>query len=170
MLVPYQEIQALGFPNSPHKLRLYEKPWTCISWYGPCTQLVNSKHSNVFSPGSRRQNFGRGSFWLSAPNLKDIPYKLDSPEPCTGFMLDMFCLRVHKTIASFVQKWVLKFNSIEHGGTRTFFHMVDRYFGNDLLEPFESKFIGFTGLVMTYLWLSWPSLMRGNQDIYQYYG
>ena len=60
--------------------------------------------------------------------------------------------------------------SIEHGGTRTFFHMVDQYFGNDSLEPFESKFIGSTGLAMTYLWLSWPSLMRGYQDIYQYYG
>ena len=42
--MPYQEIQALGFPNSPRKLRLYEKPWACISSYGPCTQLVNSKY------------------------------------------------------------------------------------------------------------------------------
>ena len=42
--MPYQKIQALGFPNSPHKLGLYEKPWACISWYGPCTQLVNSKY------------------------------------------------------------------------------------------------------------------------------
>ena len=42
--MPYQEIQALGFPNSPRKLGLYEKPWACISWYGPCTQLVNSKY------------------------------------------------------------------------------------------------------------------------------
>ena len=31
--------------------------------------------------------------------------------------------------------------------------MVDRYFGNDSLEPFESKFIGSTGLAMVYLWL-----------------
>ena len=44
VLVPYQEIQALGFPNSPRKLGLYEKPWACISWHGPCTQLVNSKY------------------------------------------------------------------------------------------------------------------------------
>ena len=44
VLVPYQEIQALGFPNSPRKLGLHEKPWACISWYGPCTQLVNSKY------------------------------------------------------------------------------------------------------------------------------
>ena len=42
--MPYQEIQALGFPNSPRKLGLYEKPWACIYWYGPCTQLVNSKY------------------------------------------------------------------------------------------------------------------------------
>ena len=47
MLVPYQEIQALGFPNSPRKLGLYEKPWACISWYGPCTQLVNSKYEEL---------------------------------------------------------------------------------------------------------------------------
>ena len=45
--MPYQEIQALGFPNSPRKLGLYEKPWTCISWYGPCTQLVNSNYRNT---------------------------------------------------------------------------------------------------------------------------
>ena len=44
VLVPYQEIQALGFPNSLRKLGLYEKPWACISWYGPYTQLVNSKY------------------------------------------------------------------------------------------------------------------------------
>ena len=45
--MPYQEIQALGFPNSPRKLGLYEKPWACISLYGPCTQLVNSNYSLV---------------------------------------------------------------------------------------------------------------------------
>ena len=61
-------------------------------------------------------------------------------------------------------------SSIEHGGTRTFFHMVDQYFGNDSLEPFESKFIGSTGLAIKYLWLSWSSLMRGYQEIYQCYG
>ena len=48
--------------------------------------------------------------------------------------------------------------------------MVDRYFGNDSLEPFESKFIGSTGLAMAYLWLSWPSLMRGYETIFQYVG
>ena len=36
-------------------------------------------------------------------------------------------------------------SSIEHGGIRTFFHMVDQYFGNDSLEPFESNFISSTG-------------------------
>ena len=44
-------------------------------------------------------------FWLSAPNLKDIPDKIDSPEAWTGLMLNVFCPRVHKTVASFVQKW-----------------------------------------------------------------
>ena len=61
-------------------------------------------------------------------------------------------------------------SSIEHGGTRPFFYMVDQYFGNDSLEHFESKFIGSTGLSMVYLWLSWPSLMRGYETIFQYVG
>ena len=61
-------------------------------------------------------------------------------------------------------------SSIEHEGTRTFFHMVDRYFGNDSLEPFESKFISSTGLAIAYLWLSWPYLMRGYETIFQYVG
>ena len=43
-------------------------------------------------------------FWLSGLNLKDIPYKIDSPEPWTELMLNMFCPRVHKIVASFVQK------------------------------------------------------------------
>ena len=50
----------------------------------------------------------------------------------------------------------------------TVFYMMDRYFGNDSLEPFESIFIDSTGTV--YLWLSWPSLMRGYQNIFQYMG
>ena len=33
-------------------------------------------------------------------------------------------------------------------GTRTFFYMVDQYFGNDSLEPFQSIFIGSTWLAM----------------------
>ena len=61
-------------------------------------------------------------------------------------------------------------SSIEHGGTRPFFYMVDQYFSNDSLEPFDSKFIGSTGLAMVYLWLSWPSLMRGYETIFQYVG
>ena len=48
--------------------------------------------------------------------------------------------------------------------------MMDQYFSNDSLEPFESKFIGSAGLAMVYLWLSWPSLMRGYQNIFQYVG
>ena len=48
--------------------------------------------------------------------------------------------------------------------------MVDQYFGNDLLEPIESKFIDSTGLARTYLWLSWPSLMRGYEDVFQCVG
>ena len=47
--MPYEEIQALGFANSPRKLGLYEKPWVCISSYGPCTQLVNSNYKPCFS-------------------------------------------------------------------------------------------------------------------------
>ena len=57
MLVPYEETQALGFPNSPHKLGLYEKPCACISSYGPCTQLVNSNyvllHHSVDTHGTK---------------------------------------------------------------------------------------------------------------------
>ena len=43
-------------------------------------------------------------FWSSAPNLKDISYKIDSPEPWTGFVFSISCSRVHKTVASFVLK------------------------------------------------------------------
>ena len=64
----------------------------------------------------------------------------------------------------------LQGSSTEHGGTRPFFYMVDQYIGNDSLEPFESKFIGSTGLAMVYLWFSWPSLMRGYETIFQYVG
>ena len=44
-----RKYKALGFPNSPRKLGLYEKPWACISWYGPCTQLVNSNYWKILS-------------------------------------------------------------------------------------------------------------------------
>ena len=32
-------------------------------------------------------------------------------------------------------------SSIEHGGMRPFFYMVDQFFGNDSLEPFECIFM-----------------------------
>ena len=48
------------------------------------------------------------TFLFSALNLKDVPYKNDSPEPRTGLMLNMFCTNMHfcfvKIVASFVQK------------------------------------------------------------------
>ena len=37
--------------------------------------------------------------------------------------------------------WCSCMSSIEHGGTRPFFYMVDQYFGNDSLEPFECIFM-----------------------------
>ena len=61
-------------------------------------------------------------------------------------------------------------SSINYERTRTFFHMMDRYFGNNSLEPFESKFISSTGLAMAYLWLSWSSSMRGYETIFSPYG
>ena len=72
--MPYQEIQALGFPSSPRKLGQYEKPWACISWYGPCTQLVNSKYSNfsakyVFETMSLSKN-------IKTTNTPDINTRL----------------------------------------------------------------------------------------------
>ena len=48
--------------------------------------------------------------------------------------------------------------------------MVDQYFGNDSLEPFESKFISSTELTIAYLWLSWTSLMRGYETIFRCVG
>ena len=45
---------------------------------------------------------------------------------------------------------IIFYSSIEDEGTRTFFYMVDQNFGNDSLEPFESIFIGSTGLAMTF--------------------
>ena len=58
----------------------------------------------MFYLAQEGKSLERKVFWLSAPNLKDIPYKIDSSEPWTGLMLKMFCPRVHKTVASFVQK------------------------------------------------------------------
>ena len=46
MLVQYQKVQAIGFPHSPRKLGLYQKPWARISWYG----LVNTIQYNTLLP------------------------------------------------------------------------------------------------------------------------
>ena len=46
-------------------------------------------------------------FLLSALNLKDVPYRNESPKPWTGLMLNMFCPNMHlcpKSFSSFVQK------------------------------------------------------------------
>ena len=42
-----REIYSEDADDETRKLWLYEKPWACISWYGPCTQLVNSKERSV---------------------------------------------------------------------------------------------------------------------------
>ena len=49
-------------------------------------------------------------------------------------------------------------SSIEHGGTRTFFYMVDQYFGNDSLEPFECIFMAPLALFTL-----WRYPQRGSQ-------
>ena len=49
-------------------------------------------------------------------------------------------------------------SSIEHGDTRPFFYIVDRYFGNDSLEPFECIFM--PPLALFTLW-RYPQ--RGSQ-------
>ena len=72
--MPYQEIQALGFPNSPRKLGLYEKPWACISWYGPCTQLVNSNYYVENSISMRARPAALRFDWTKA-GLSIFPYE-----------------------------------------------------------------------------------------------
>ena len=57
--MPYQEIQALGFPYNPRKLRLHEKPRDCISFYGPWTKLVNSNHYNEAISGQLINQVGK---------------------------------------------------------------------------------------------------------------
>ena len=52
---------------------------------------------------------------------------------------------------------------LAHGGTRPFFYTVDQYFGNDSLEPFESIFIGSTGLAMAFMWLYRPREYGGTR-------
>ena len=44
----------------------------------------------------------------------------------------------------------MEYSSIEHGGTRPFCYMVDQYFGNDSLEPFECIFMA--PLALLTLW------------------
>ena len=83
-------------------------------------------------------------------------------------MLLLWLSRMH--IYGFIENHTFLEQFVSMGVRDHFFHMVDQYFGNDSLEPFESKFIGSTGLAMAYLWLSWPSLMRGYETIFQYVG
>ena len=49
-------------------------------------------------------------------------------------------------------------NSIKNGGTRPFFSMMDQYFGNNSLEPFE--YIFMAPLALSTLW-RYPQ--RGSQ-------
>ena len=96
----YQEIQALGLPNSPRKLGLYEKPWACISWYGPCTQLVNSKYS-LFSVRSKYWNVAQlVSLSSGAYNLKTIKsrynLKTDLDRAKVGYSSDMIFVSLAK--------------------------------------------------------------------------
>ena len=53
-------------------------------------------------------------------------------------------------------------SSIALGGTGALFHMMDQCFSNDLLEPFESIFIGSTGLAMAFRWLCRPREYGGT--------
>ena len=85
------------------------------------------------------------------------------------------CSRVlHKTNNTAFRNSIVSQNlipsSIEHGGTRPFFYMVDQYFGNDSLEPLECIFmapkcedVASLALWNACLWLHWPALMRGYQ-------
>ena len=52
----------------------------------------------------------------------------------------------------------LKGSSIEHGGTRPFFYMVDQYFGNNSLEHFECIFMAPLALFTL-----WRYPQRGSQ-------
>ena len=46
--------------------------------------------------------------------------------------------------------------------------MMDQYFSNDLLEPFESIFIGSTGLTMAFIWLRRPCECGGTSTVFLY--
>ena len=43
--------------------------------------------------------------------------------------------------SKFINSIQIRPSSIGVGGTRPFFYMVDQYFGNDSLEPFECIFM-----------------------------
>ena len=49
-------------------------------------------------------------------------------------------------------------SSIEHGGMSTVFHIMDQYFGNDSLGPFECIF-----MVPLALFTLWRYPQRGSQ-------
>ena len=59
-------------------------------------------------------------------------------------------------------------SSIEHGGTRTFSNIMAPL--TLFNEAPKRKSVSPLALKNAYLWLSWPSLMKGYQDIFQYVG
>ena len=59
-----------------------------------------------------------------------------------------------------------KLSSIEHGDTRPFSNiMAPLTFFN---EAPKLKGVALLALKNAYLWISWPSLMRGYETIFQY--
>ena len=44
-------------------------------------------------------------FWPSAPNMKDIPYRIDSPKPWTGLIFSIFCSECTKPLPALSKKW-----------------------------------------------------------------
>ena len=62
----------------------------------------------------------------------------------------------------------INYSSIEHGGTRTFSNIMAPL--TLFNEAPKRKSVSPLALKNAYLWLSWPSLMRGYQDIFQYVG
>ena len=61
---------------------------------------------------------------------------------------------------------MISLSSIVLGGTGTLFYMMDQFFGNDSLEPFESIFIGSTGLAMTFILLRRPCECGGTSTLF----
>ena len=70
--------------------------------------------------------------FVSSINMKSFRSHLDPPEKPMPDTPQLSTISLHTS-------------SIEHGGTSPAFYMMDQYFGNDSLEPFESKFNGSTG-------------------------